>query len=38
MDATARLIANRVSFQLKFARIHRLTEALEKILKEGQEI
>ena len=38
MDATARLIANRVSFQLKFERIHRLTEALTAILKEGRDI
>ena len=32
MDATARLIANRVSFKLKFERIHELTEELRKVL------
>lgn len=35
MDATARLIANRVSFRLKFARIHRLMEDIEEILKKN---
>ena len=33
MDATARLICNRVSFKLKFDRIHQLTEDLRKILE-----
>lgn len=33
MEASARLIANRVSFQLKFSRIKRLMEDLEKALK-----
>ncbi len=32
MDATARLIANRVSYRLKFARINNLVNELEKIL------
>ena len=32
MDATARLICNRVSFKLKFDRIHQMTEDLRKIL------
>ena len=35
MDATARLISNRVSFQMKFERIHRLVEDLQEILKKG---
>lgn len=35
MDATARLIANRVSFRLKFARIHKLMEDLEALLQKG---
>lgn len=33
MDATARLIANRVSYKLKFERINKLVEDLEKILR-----
>lgn len=38
MDATARLICNRVSFKLKFDRISRLVEDLREILdKEGKE-
>ena len=36
MDATARLIANRVSYKLKFERINKLTSDLEKILR-GEE-
>ncbi len=32
MDATARLIANRVSFKLKFGRIHTLVEELKKVM------
>ena len=37
MDATARLIANRVSFKLKFSRIGSMVEDLRKILEsEGQ--
>ena len=37
MDATARLIANRVSFKLKFARIGNMVTALSKLVgKEGQ--
>ena len=35
MDATARLIANRVSYKLKFERINNLTEGLSKILASG---
>lgn len=34
MDATARLIANRVSYKLKFERINKLVEDLKKILEE----
>ncbi len=34
MDATARLIANRVSYKLKFDRINKLVADLEKILRE----
>ena len=33
MNATARLIANRVSFRLKFERIHKLMTDIEAILK-----
>ena len=33
MDATARLIANRVSFKLKFDRIHTLVEDLRQVLE-----
>ncbi|MBR5908423.1 MAG: ATP phosphoribosyltransferase [Schwartzia sp.] len=33
MDATARLISNRVSFRMKFDRIHRLVEDLQEILR-----
>jgi ATP phosphoribosyltransferase len=33
MDASARLIANRVSYKLKFDRIHALTKALSEILE-----
>ena len=36
MDATARLIANRVSYKLKFDRINSLVEELNKILKRGE--
>lgn len=36
MDATARLISNRVSFQMKFERIHRLVEDLQACLRKGQ--
>ena len=36
MDATARLISNRVSFRMKFARIHRLVEDLQGILQKGK--
>jgi ATP phosphoribosyltransferase len=32
-EATARLIANRVSFKLKFDRIHSLVEDLRKVLE-----
>ena len=32
MDATARLIANRVSYRLKFDRINNLVNELEKLL------
>ena len=35
LDATARLIVNRVSFKLKFDRISQLTEELRKILERG---
>ena len=34
MNATARLIANRVSYKLKFERINKLVEDLKKILEE----
>lgn len=37
MDATARLICNRVSFKLKFDRIHQMTEDLRKILEMSRE-
>ncbi|ORU00132.1 ATP phosphoribosyltransferase catalytic subunit [Anaerovibrio sp. JC8] len=37
MDATARLICNRVSFKLKFDRIHQMTEDLRKILEMARE-
>ena len=33
MDATARLIANRVSFKLKFDRIHQMVEDLRQVLE-----
>ena len=36
MDATARLISNRVSFQMKFGRIRRLVGNLQEILKKGK--
>ncbi len=36
MDATARLISNRVSFQMKFGRIRRLVGDLQEILKKGK--
>ncbi len=36
MDATARLICNRVSFKLKFERIHQLTEDLRKIMEQAK--
>ncbi|CUH96336.1 ATP phosphoribosyltransferase [Propionispora sp. 2/2-37] len=35
--ATARLIANRVSFKMKFDRIHQLTEELKNLLGRGEE-
>lgn len=35
MDATARLIANRVSFRMKFERIHQMVEDLRVILESG---
>ena len=37
LDATARLIVNRVSFKLKFDRINQLTEELRKILELEQQ-
>ena len=37
MDATARLICNRVSFKLKFDRIHQMTDDLRKILEMSRE-
>ena len=37
MDATARLICNRVSFKLKFDRIHQMTEDLRRVLEMAQE-
>ncbi len=37
MDASARLIANRVSFKLKFDRIHALTKALGEILESEEK-
>lgn len=37
MDATARLIANRVSFKMKFDRIHQMVEDLRIILESGAE-
>ena len=36
MDATARLIANRVSFKLKFRRINSLVEELKKVMAAGE--
>lgn len=36
MDASARLISNRVSYKLKFDRIHALTKALSEILESGE--
>ena len=36
MDATARLIANRVSFKLKFGRINSLVEELKKVMAAGE--
>lgn len=35
--ATARLIANRASFKLKFARLHKLVEDLRAVLNEGDK-
>ncbi|MFA6850877.1 MAG: ATP phosphoribosyltransferase [Selenomonadaceae bacterium] len=35
MDATARLIANRVSFKIKFKRMYQLVEDLREILESG---
>ena len=35
MDSTARLIANRVSYKLKYRRIDKLVTELEKILRQG---
>ena len=37
MDASARLVANRVSFRLKFDRIYSLTEKMKQILTERAE-
>ena len=37
MDATARLVCNRVSFKLKFERIHQMTEDLRRVLEMAQE-
>ena len=37
LDATARLIVNRVSFKLKFDRISQLTEELRRILELEQQ-
>ena len=37
MDATARLIANRVSFKLKFERINTLVKELRKVMDAGKE-
>ncbi|HBS59163.1 MAG TPA: ATP phosphoribosyltransferase, partial [Firmicutes bacterium] len=34
--STARLIANRVSFKMKFSRINSLVEGLRKMLKNGE--
>ena len=34
-DATARLIANRVSFKMKFTRINQMVEDLREILEDG---
>ncbi len=36
MDATARLISNRVSFRMKFDRIHRLVDDLQNILRKDK--
>lgn len=36
LPATARLIANRVSFKMKFDRIHQMTEDLRKIVESGE--
>lgn len=37
VDASARLIVNRVSFKLKFDRIHELVENLRRVLNRGEE-
>ena len=37
MDASARLIANRVSFKLKFDRIYQLVVELKKVLMAGRK-
>ncbi len=37
VDASARLIVNRVSFKLKFDRIHKLVENLRRVLNRGEE-
>ncbi|WP_298594235.1 ATP phosphoribosyltransferase [uncultured Mitsuokella sp.] len=37
VDASARLIVNRVSFKLKFDRIHELVEELRRVLNCGEE-
>jgi len=37
MDATARLIANRVSFKMKFERINGMVEDLKRLLESGAE-
>lgn len=37
MDATARLIANRVSFKLKFDRIHQMVEDLRQVLESEEQ-
>lgn len=38
MDASARLIANRVSFKLKFDRIYQLVVELKKVLMAGKKV
>lgn len=36
-DATARFIANRVSFKMKFDRIHQMVEDMQKIVESGED-